>query len=110
MPRRSTARCRGPAPSGRCSSPPRGIPRLVAGAETKIVWKIGGAGDFTVSATGPDGSQAKLAWGPTGHSGSTWERPGTEYGTGFVFPEPGCWTITAQRANGERGELRLTVA
>ncbi|MEV4533676.1 hypothetical protein AB0J82_07585 [Asanoa sp. NPDC049518] len=83
---------------------------VVAGAEVKIVWKIGGEGDFTVSATGPDGAQAKLAWGPTGHGSSTWERPGTEYGTGLVFPTPGCWTITAARANGERGELRLTVA
>lgn len=83
---------------------------VLAGTETKIVWKIGGEGDFTVSAAGPDGAQGKLAWGPTGHGGSTWERPGSEYGTGFVFPTAGCWTITAERASGERGELRLTVA
>jgi hypothetical protein len=83
---------------------------VVAGEEAKIVWKIGGSGDFTVGATGPDGAAATLVWGPTGHGSSTWERPGTEYGTGFLFPKAGCWTITAQRASGEKGELRLTVA
>jgi hypothetical protein len=83
---------------------------VVAGTEIKIVWKIGGSGDFTVKATGPDGADATLTWGPIGHGSSTWERPGSEYGTGFLFPTPGCWTVTAQRASGEHGELRLTVA
>jgi hypothetical protein len=81
-----------------------------AGTELKIVWKIGGSGDFTVGATGPDGAEAKLVWGPTGHGDSSWERPGTEYGTGFLFPAPGCWAFTAERTSGERGELWLTVA
>ncbi|GIF77586.1 hypothetical protein [Asanoa siamensis] len=83
---------------------------VVSGAESKIVWKIGGSGDFTVGATGPEGSTATLVWGPSEHDGSTWERPGTEYGTGFLFDKPGCWTFTAERASGEKGELRLTVA
>ncbi|MDG4821082.1 hypothetical protein O7635_04335 [Asanoa sp. WMMD1127] len=83
---------------------------VVAGEETKIVWKIGGTGDFTIAATGPDGATAELVWGPTGHGASTWERPGTEYGTGFLFPRAGCWTVTAERTSGERGELFLTVA
>ncbi|WP_203700138.1 hypothetical protein [Asanoa iriomotensis] len=83
---------------------------VMSGKETKIVWKIGGSGDFTVSATGPDATPATLVWGPTGHGASSWERPGTEYGTGFLFPKAGCWTFTAQRASGEQGELRLTVA
>ncbi|MEV0718651.1 hypothetical protein [Asanoa sp. NPDC050611] len=83
---------------------------VVANTETKIVWKIGGSGDFTIGATGPDAATATLVWGPDGHGSSTWERPGTEYGTGLLFPKPGCWTITAQRTSGEKGELRLTVA
>ncbi len=83
---------------------------VVAGKEQKIVWKIGGSGDFTVEATGPGGAEAKLAWGPTAHGGSTWQRPGSEYGTGFTFPTPGCWAFTARRASGETGELWLTVA
>ncbi len=83
---------------------------VVAGREQKIVWKIGGSGDFTVEATGPGGAEATLEWGPSAHGGSTWERPGSEYGTGFTFPTPGCWAFTAQRASGEKGELWVTVA
>jgi hypothetical protein len=85
-------------------------PAVVANQEAKIVWKIGGTGAFTVKATGPDGAEATPVWGPEGHGGSTWERPGTEYGTGFRLPAPGCWTFTAQRESGEKGELGLTVA
>lgn len=83
---------------------------VLANQEAKIVWKIGGTGAFTVKATGPDGTEALPVWGPDGHGGSTWQRPGTEYGTGFRLPSPGCWTFTAQRESGEKGEIRLTVA
>ena len=31
------------------------------------------------------------------HSGSTYDRPGDEWGTGFLFDEPGCWHIHLQR-------------
>ncbi|MEV4618769.1 hypothetical protein AB0J74_08715 [Asanoa sp. NPDC049573] len=83
---------------------------MVAGEEVKIVWKIGGTGDFTIKAVGPDGAEATPVWGPTGHGDSTWERPGSEYGTGFRLPAPGCWTFAAQRDSGEKGEVRVTVA
>ena len=81
-----------------------------AGKETKIVWKIGGSGAFTVGATGPDAASATMVWGPDPHDASSWDRPGTEYGTGFLLPKAGCWTFTAQRASGETGQLRVTVA
>ncbi|HTF06800.1 MAG TPA: hypothetical protein VK659_01355 [Asanoa sp.] len=83
---------------------------VVADQEAKIVWKIGGTGAFTVKATGPEGAEANPVWGPEGHGGSSWARPGSEYGTGFRLPAPGCWTFTAQRESGEKGELWLTVA
>ncbi len=31
------------------------------------------------------------------HGGSNWQRPGQEWGSGFNFPTPGCWTITVTR-------------
>jgi hypothetical protein len=81
----------------------------VAGTEIKIVWKIGGTGDLTITATGPGDATTTPVWGPTGHGGSSWERPGTEYGTGWNFPRAGCWTMRASRSDGTEGELALAV-
>ena len=83
---------------------------VVHGKEAKIVWKIGGTGGIAFTTAGPSGAAAKLAWGPTGHGGSSWERPGTEYGTGWVFPSAGCWTVTATRDDGTSGALAFVVA
>jgi len=80
-----------------------------AGKEAKIVWKMAGTGDITFTATGPDGATTSPTWGPEGHGGSTWQRPGREVGTGWLFPKPGCWTITATRTTAETGNLWLTV-
>ena len=30
-------------------------------------------------------------------TGSNWNRPGEEWGSSFVFAEPGCWQIRASR-------------
>jgi hypothetical protein len=75
-------------------------PVLTAGKEIKVVWRMSGSGDFSVSATGPDGTVVKPVWGPERHSGSTWNRPGEEWGTGWVFPAAGCWTVSAERTSG----------
>jgi hypothetical protein len=61
--------------------------------QAKIVWRMPGTGAASFSATGPDGRRIGLAWGPGLHGGSNWNRPGTEWGTGFTFPTPGCWTV-----------------
>ena len=82
---------------------------VVAGKEAKIVWKIGGTGDIAFATAGPAGASATLAWGPTGHGGSSWQRPGTEFGTGWVFPSAGCWTVTATREDGTSGALAFVV-
>jgi len=89
--------------------PTNGMPVPTVGQEIKIVWKIGGTGDVTFAATGPDDSTTTPTWGPTGHGGSTWERPGTEYGTGWVFPSAGCWTMRASRVDGTEGALGIAV-
>jgi len=80
-----------------------------AGREAKIVWKMAGTGDITFTATGPGGVTTTPTWGPEGHGGSTWQRPGREVGTGWLFPTPGCWTITATRTTAETGKLWLAV-
>ncbi|MFE9202860.1 hypothetical protein [Micromonospora sp. NPDC007230] len=82
---------------------------LRTGTEIKVVWRMTGSGDFSISATGPDGKAVKPVWGPEPHGGSNWNRPGDEWGTGWVFPTPGCWTINATRTSGT-GSLVLRVA
>ncbi|MET7747360.1 hypothetical protein [Micromonospora sp. NPDC005367] len=82
---------------------------LVAGRELKVVWRMTGSGDFAISATGPEGQVVKPVWGPEPHDSSNWERPGDEWGTGWVFPGAGCWTINATRTVGS-GSLVLRVA
>lgn len=82
--------------------------RPTAGDEIKVVWRMTGTGDLAISATGPDGKVVEPVWGPEQHSGSNWNRPGSEWGTGWVFPTPGCWTINATRTTG-KGTLVLRV-
>lgn len=77
--------------------------------DVKIVWRITGTGEqFIVQARHEDGTVISPIWGPEPHEGSTWNRPGAEWGTGFNFPKPGCWTLTATRDT-TIGEIRLGV-
>ncbi|HLU71997.1 MAG TPA: hypothetical protein VKZ82_07440 [Nonomuraea sp.] len=70
-----------------------------AGTEVKVVWRMTGDGPVEASATGPGGKRAKLVWLQE-HGGSSWRRPGDEWGTGWVFPEPGCWKVELSRTKG----------
>lgn len=79
-----------------------------AGEEVKIVWRMTGEGPLEVKATGPGGKKAKLAWLEE-HGGSNWQRPGHEWGTGWVFPGPGCWKVELSRTRGS-GHAWLRVA
>ncbi|WP_091293872.1 hypothetical protein [Amycolatopsis xylanica] len=81
---------------------------VIAGVESKIVWRITGTGPARFSATGPNFQSVTPTWGPEGHGGSTFNHPGEEWGTGFVFPKPGCWTIHVAR-DGVSGSLSLPV-
>jgi hypothetical protein len=82
---------------------------IAAGTEVKVVWRMTGNGEFSMSATGPDGTVVKPVWGPERHVSSDWQRPGEEWGTGWVFPTPGCWTLNAMRTTGS-GYLTVRVA
>lgn len=65
--------------------------------EVKIVWRMTGSGSPKFAAVGPSGSRVDPTWGPERHLGSNWNRPGDEWGTGFRFPKPGCWTVRVDR-------------
>lgn len=76
--------------------------------DEKIVWRISGSGPLKIEAQDENGIVTHPVWGPEYHVSSSWNRPGEEYGTGFNFPEPGCWTITV--THGETvGEISLQV-
>ncbi|HSK89241.1 MAG TPA: hypothetical protein VK880_12830, partial [Anaerolineales bacterium] len=82
-----------------------------ANEELKIVWRIDAPEPGTevrFQAHNEEGTIIQPIWGPTFHPESTWERPGLEWGIGFNFPEPGCWTITATLGETE-GEISLEV-
>jgi hypothetical protein len=84
-------------------------PKAVAGQEIKIAWRMTGTGDLAIAAAGPHGAAAKPSWGPEVHEGSSFQRPGDEWGTGWVFPSAGCWTVNATRTQGQ-AQLVIRVA
>ncbi len=65
--------------------------------ETKIVWRATGeTEDFAVIGRSPSGDLVEPIWQKR-HTDSLWERPGDEWGTGWVLTEPGCWTFVITR-------------
>jgi hypothetical protein len=81
----------------------------VRGKQLKIVWKATGRGRFRLLAIGPGGVRVRPLWGPQKHSSSTWNRPGDEWGSGFVLRKKGCWRLHATRGT-SRGDVWLVVA
>lgn len=79
---------------------PKGWPPLKARQELKIVWRVTGEGPLRVTATGPDGRDRPVAWGPESHGGSSFRRPGAEWGVGYRIDEPGCWRLGLARGGG----------
>lgn len=82
-------------------------PTIVAGRPVKVIWRATGSGDLAVVAVDEEGLMLTSA--PQAHTGSTWIRPGDEWGTGFTFPHAGCWELLATRG-GTRGTVWLVVA
>jgi len=77
------------------------------GREVKIVWRMTGEGPLRVSAVLPGGKRTQPIW-LEDHGGSTWQRPGYEWGTGWKFPKAGCWKIELTRTRGS-GHVWLRV-
>jgi hypothetical protein len=86
---------RGTAPGGELWALTQPLP-LPSGRELKIVWRMTGSGDLRLEARHPDGTRV-LPRFLTFHGGSSWSRPGDEWGSGFTFPKAGCWEVQATR-------------
>jgi hypothetical protein len=81
---------------------------LPTGTDVKVVWRMTGSGPFAFTSADTAGRTASLDWGPTGHGSSDWNHPGDEVGTGFTFPNAGCWNIHVARSD-VAGDLWLEV-
>jgi hypothetical protein len=77
--------------------------------DVKIVWRVTGQGTLALRSTAPDHRPGRLAFGPELHSGSSFNAPGSEWGSGFRFPEPGCWHIYVTRG-GHTVPLTIAIA
>lgn len=67
----------------------------VVGKETKIIFRMTSGVPSVFYSVAPDGTRAPPLWGPSAHLSSNWNRPGAEWGAGFVFTAPGCWRLHA---------------
>lgn len=83
---------------------------IPVGKEIKIVVRMTGSGDLAVEADGPDGQHARPTWGPEPHGGSSFDRPGEEWGVGLDLPSPGCWLVEFQRSDQGSAVLALRVS
>ena len=61
-----------------------------------------------MTAVGPESQRVVPIAGPTGHHGSSGERPGDEWGTFFRLDEPGEWVLQVQRGS-DTASLPITV-
>jgi hypothetical protein len=87
---------------------PHPLPARV-GDQEKIVWRMTGTAlPLTLAAIGPDGKHHGLLWGPAFHTSSNFDKPGDEWGAGYVFTEPGCWDLRAVRG-GTTADVWLAV-
>jgi hypothetical protein len=77
--------------------------------DVKIVWRMTGSGPLQLSTVSPEGTAVALQWGPEAHSGSNYDRPGNEWGAGYLFTTAGCWHLHAQRTTGS-ADVWLEVA
>ena len=82
-------------------------PAAPADTDLKIALRMTGSGPLRVRAIGPTGRQLRPIWIEV-HSGSNWNRPGDEWGTGWRLPTAGCWHLHATRTH-LAGDVWLTV-
>lgn len=71
---------------------------LRAGDSAKIVVRVTGSGRLRAWATGPGDLQVASSPPPSAHLSSTFRRPGDEFGTYFLFPSNGSWTVSLERS------------
>jgi hypothetical protein len=78
------------------------------GDQGKIVWRMTGTGFLTLEAIDPEGTHHRPVWGPDAHLSSDWNKPGDEWGAGYLFTAPGCWDLRATRGRAT-ADVWLTV-
>lgn len=76
--------------------PQNGLP-VRSHSSVKIVWRMTGAGPLKLAAVGPASLDLLPDFGPEIHEGSSWTRPGDEWGSSFTFPTSGCWDVQLTR-------------
>lgn len=69
------------------------------GEELKFVVRMTGSGDLAATLIDPSGASQALLWGPEAHGGSTYQRPGSEWGLGFAVGHEGCWELRLSTAS-----------
>lgn len=69
------------------------------GVPAHILWKMtDGRGDIRLTAIHESGAHTGPTYGPISREyRSQWQHEGQEWGSGFVFPLPGCWRIVVSR-------------
>ena len=82
-------------------------PPATSDSDVKIVIKMTGSGAFHIRAVGPAWTIVKHTWIEP-HTGSNWNHPGDEWGTGWRFPSAGCWRLHATRRQAS-GDISLQV-
>lgn len=75
----------------------------------KIAFRVVGDGSLFLTAISPDGTTHSPVQGPTRHTGSNWDRPGDEWGSFFLFDQPGCWSIEVERGK-TAGSVHILVS
>ena len=81
-----------------------------------VLWRAEGFVEHGLTLSGADarGNRLGVEFGPSPvipqlrGGGLVWPRPGREWGTRVLFPEPGCWRLEVE-AGERRGELVLWV-
>lgn len=88
-----------------------------AGEAITVLWRAEGDAPGPLELSGADANGHRLAveFGPSPvlpqlrGGGLAWPRPGREWGSRVLFPQPGCWRLVVD-AGGRRGELVLWVS
>ena len=80
---------------------------LPVGTALKVVWRVTGTGEIQLHALGPAGETIAPIWIEP-HGGSTFQKPGEEWGSGFALPSAGCWDLRASR-RGVSGDIWIWV-
>lgn len=76
-------------------------PGIPLDEEYKILFKATGINELDITAVHESGMEVSPVWVADQDQGSTWNRRGREWGTGWVFEQAGCWDFTVSLNSGD---------